>query len=100
MKSIAEALRVNASFIVTQSRPLEELGLIRRKSSITDKRIVYLSATSKALKELARLQNSRDTVTESIKREMGDAATLHTIELLRQLERSLARCRARLQIED
>lgn len=100
VKSVAEALRVNASFIVNQSRPLEELGLIRRKRSNTDKRIVYLSATPKAFKELARLQESRDAVTASIKKEMGEAATLHTIELLRQLERSLTRCRARLQIED
>ncbi|RXH25309.1 MULTISPECIES: MarR family transcriptional regulator [Bradyrhizobium] len=100
VKSVAETLRVNASFIVRQSRPLEDLGLIRRKSSNTDKRVVYLSATPKALKELARLQESRDSVCAAIKKEMGEATTLHTIELLQQLERSLARCRARLQIAD
>ena len=100
VKSVAEVLRVNGSFIVNQSRPLEDLGLIRRKSSSTDKRVVYLIATPKALKELARLQESRDAVTASIKNEMGEAATLHTIELLQQLERCIARCRLRLQIED
>ncbi|KQT22788.1 hypothetical protein ASG57_26295 [Bradyrhizobium sp. Leaf396] len=100
VKSVAEALRVNGSFIVNQSRPLEELGLIRRKSSSTDKRLVYLSATPKALKDLAGIQSSRDAVTASIKKEMGEAATLHTIELLQQLERCIGRCRVRLQIED
>ncbi|MBY9039553.1 hypothetical protein K7461_29685, partial [Pseudomonas fluorescens] len=68
--------------------------------SSTDKRIVYLCATPKALKELAGLQESRDAVTASIKKEMGEAATLHTIELLQQLERCIARCRVRLQIEE
>lgn len=100
VKSVADALRVNPSFIVHQSRPLEDLGLIRRKGSSTDKRVVYLSITPKGVRELGNLANSRDAVSASINKEMGGAATLHTIELLQQLERCLERCRLRLQIKD
>jgi DNA-binding MarR family transcriptional regulator len=100
VKSVAEALRVNASFVVNQSRPLEELGLIRRRASNTDKRVVYLSVTPKALKEMGALEHSRNGITAAIKKEMGEAATFHTIELLKQLERCFARCRVRLQSEE
>jgi DNA-binding MarR family transcriptional regulator len=100
VKSVAEALRVNSSFIVHQSRPLEVLGLVRRAGSSTDKRLVYLSATPKARRELGRLAESRAAVSASIKEEVGEAATLHTVELLKELERSLLRCRLRLEIEE
>lgn len=100
VKSVAEAMRVNSSFVVNQSRPLEQLGLIRRKYSSTDKRLVYLSVTPKGLKELGALDESRSTIRAAIKKEMGEAATLHTIELLQQLERCFARCRLRLQIDE
>lgn len=101
VKAVAEAVRVNPSFIVHQSRPLEDLGLIRRKKgSSTDKRAVYLTTTPKALKELGGLTKSRDAVGAAIRKEMGEAATLHTVELLQQLDRCLERCRLRLQIED
>jgi DNA-binding MarR family transcriptional regulator len=99
VKSVAEALRVNPSFIVHQSRPLEDLGLIQRTGSSTDKRVVYLSATAKARRELGRLAESRAGISASIKDEVGEAATLHTIELLKELERCLLRCRLRLQID-
>lgn len=100
VKSVAEAMRVNSSFVVNQSRPLEQLGLIRRKNSSTDKRLVYLSVTPKGLKELGALDESRSNIRAAIKKEMGEAATLHTIELLQQLERCFARCRLRLQIDE
>ncbi|MBP0116391.1 MarR family winged helix-turn-helix transcriptional regulator [Bradyrhizobium vignae] len=100
VKSVAEALRVYPSFIVNQSRPLEDRGFIKRNSSSSDKRVVYLSVTPKALKELSRLAESRDAATAAIKKEMGEAAVLHTLELLQQLERCFARCRLRLQVED
>ena len=100
VKSVAKALRVNPSFIVHQSRPLEDLGFIRRKGSSTDKRVVYLSITPKGLKELNGLTKSRDAVGAAIKKKMGEAATLHTVELLQQLNRCFERCRLRLQIED
>lgn len=100
VKSVAEAMRVNSSFVVNQSRPLEQLGLIRRKNSSTDKRLVYLSVTPKGLKELGALDESRSVIRAALKKEMGEAATLHTIELLQQLERCFARCRLRLQIDE
>ncbi|WP_158091694.1 MarR family winged helix-turn-helix transcriptional regulator [Bradyrhizobium canariense] len=100
VKSVAEAMRVNSSFVVNQSRPLEQLGLIRRKNSSTDKRLVYLSVTPKGLKELSALDESRSAIRAAIKKEMGEAAALHTIELLQQLERCFARCRLRLQIDE
>lgn len=100
VKAVAAALRVNSSFIVHQSRPLEERGFIRRTGSTSDKRVVYLSITPSALRELGRVAESRRAVSTSIKEEMGEAATLHTIELLEDFERCLVRCRLRLQIED
>ncbi|PSO30275.1 hypothetical protein C7G41_19775 [Bradyrhizobium sp. MOS002] len=100
VKAVAEALRVNSSFIVHQTRPLEDLGFIERTGSSTDKRVVYLSATPKARRELAKLAESRAAVSASIKEELGEAAALHTIELLKDLDRCFLRCRLRLQIED
>ena len=100
VKSVADGLQVNPSFIVLQSKPLESRGLIQRKTSTKDKRYVYLSLTPKAIKELRHLAASRQAVSSAIKKEMGEAATLHTIELMRQLERCMDRCHRRLQIEE
>jgi DNA-binding MarR family transcriptional regulator len=100
VKTVASALNVNPSFVVHQSRPLEDLAFIRRTGSDTDKRVVYLSITPKARKALSHVAKSRDAVSASIKEGMGEAATLHTIELLQSLERCLARCRLRLQLDE
>ena len=100
VKAVADALGVNPSFVVHQSRPLEDRGLIQRKTSSADRRYVYLRITPNALKELSHLAKSRGAVTEAIAKEMGEAATLHTIQLLQQLERCLARCRILLEIND
>jgi DNA-binding MarR family transcriptional regulator len=100
VKSVAEALKVNPSFVVHQSRPLEARGFIQRIGSSTDKRIVYLTITPKALRQLGHLAESRSAVDASIKRELGETGTQRTILSLNDLEQCLLRCRLRVQLDE
>jgi MarR family transcriptional regulator, organic hydroperoxide resistance regulator len=53
--AVATMLRVNPTFVLTQSRLLEKKGFIRRTAASGDSGIVSLSLTDKAHKHLAKL---------------------------------------------
>lgn len=50
---VSKLLHVDPSFVTTQSKLLEKRGLVRRKPSITDARVVQMSLTDGACKHLA-----------------------------------------------
>lgn len=54
VKAVAKMLHVEGSFVTTQSKRLETKGLVRRKPCPLDRRVVRLSLSDKALKQLGR----------------------------------------------
>ncbi|MDI4233620.1 MarR family transcriptional regulator [Bradyrhizobium sp. 31Argb] len=63
---VSKILNVEASFVTTQSKILEKEGLIQRKTSRRDGRIVNLSLTHRALEHLEGLAPRRDSLIEFI----------------------------------
>lgn len=100
VKSVAELLGVERTFVTAQSKSLAARGLLQKRSSRTDKRIVYLSLTPKARKQLDGLAETRNAFNVSIKQAFGEVGTLRTIELLKDLDTCILRCRLRLQLDD
>lgn len=64
--AVSRALRVDQSFVGTQSRLLEKKGLVRRESSPEDARVVNLSLTDRARKQMASLSARRGELSEFI----------------------------------
>ena len=100
VKSVAELLRTEATFITVQSKTLAARGLLQRRSRNADKRLVHLSLTPKAREQLDLLAEKRSAVDALIKQEYGEVGTLRVIELLEDVEDCLRRCRKRLQLDE
>ncbi|PDT71439.1 MarR family transcriptional regulator [Bradyrhizobium sp. C9] len=64
--AVSRALRVDQSFVVTQSKLLEKKNLLRRKSSTEDARVVNLSLTEHAKKQMANLSAQRKELNEFV----------------------------------
>ncbi|WP_373852057.1 MarR family winged helix-turn-helix transcriptional regulator [Bradyrhizobium sp.] len=64
--AVSRALRVDQSFVVTQSKLLEKKNLVRRKSSTEDARVVNLSLTEHAKKQMANLSAQRKELNEFV----------------------------------
>ncbi|WP_338691486.1 MarR family transcriptional regulator [Bradyrhizobium sp. 26S5] len=64
--AVSRALRVDQSFVVTQSKLLEKKNLLRRKSSTADARVVNLSLTDHANKQMAKLSSQRKALSEFV----------------------------------
>lgn len=64
--AVSRALRVDQSFVGTQSRLLEKKGFLRRESSPEDARVVNLSLTDRARKQMASLAARRSELSEFI----------------------------------
>ena len=74
---VSKKLHVDSSFVTTQSKLLEKKGFIRRKTSTVDARIVQMSLTDKAYKQLASLASQQEDLNEFIfsafdDRELGE----------------------------
>ena len=66
VNAVSKMLHVDPSFVTTQSKLLEKKGLIRRKTSTADARIVNMSLSDKTYKHLANLASQQETLNEFI----------------------------------
>jgi DNA-binding MarR family transcriptional regulator len=66
VNAVSKKLHVDASFVTTQSKLLEKKGFVRRKTSSEDARVVKMSLTDKAQKNVARLAVQQETLHEFI----------------------------------
>jgi len=62
VSGVGKILQVDSTFIATQSKLLEGKGFLSRKSSDQDARIVKLSLTDKAIKQLSSLSAGQGAV--------------------------------------
>jgi MarR family transcriptional regulator, organic hydroperoxide resistance regulator len=64
--AVSKELRVDQSFVGTQSRLLEQKNLVRRAGSPEDARVVNLSLTDRARKQMASFAARRREISEFI----------------------------------
>lgn len=92
---VSKLLHVDPSFVTTQSKLLEKKGLLRRKPSPTDARVVRLSLADKAQKHLASLSEQYKTIREYVFQEFDEqeltAFTTRLATLKTRLEKACAR---------
>lgn len=74
VRHVAGALHVDSSFITTQSKVLEKKGLLGRQSDDADARVVKLSLTDKAEKQIASLAAGERSLNAFIFEGMTDDA--------------------------
>jgi DNA-binding MarR family transcriptional regulator len=72
VNAVSKKLHVDSSFITTQSKLLEKKGLIRRKASADDARVVRMSLTDRTYKHLANLASQQQALNEFIYAELDD----------------------------
>lgn len=75
---VATKLRTHATFVAMHTKHLEKAGLLSRKSSPADGRLVLMSLTAKARAELQKLSDQREALNGSIFANV-DARTLSTL---------------------
>ena len=66
VNAVSKMLHVDPSFVTTQSKLLEKKGLVRRKTSTEDARIVNMSLSDKTDKHLANLASRQEALYEFI----------------------------------
>src|SRR5262245_21337986 len=69
---VSKLLHVDPSFVTTQSKLLEKKGLLRRKPSPTDGRVVRMSLTDKTRKHLAGLAERLEAINDFVFEEFGE----------------------------
>ncbi len=92
VKVASKMLHVDPSFVTTQSKMLEKKGLMRRRTSPDDARVVQMSLTDKTYKHLASLAAQQQSLNDFIfsefdSRELNDL-TKKLMQLTGRLEKA------------
>lgn len=72
VRHVARALHVDPSFITTQTKLLEKKGLVRRLTDPTDARVVKLSLSDKATKQIAAMTVDECSVNDVVFADLTD----------------------------
>ena len=96
---VSKMLHVDPSFVTTQSKLLEKKGLLRRKPSPTDARVVRMSLTDKTYKHLATLAAQHDAINEFIFAEFGEGELTEFTNKLAALKNRLERARLKVAVD-
>jgi DNA-binding MarR family transcriptional regulator len=88
---VSEKLHVQPTFVTAQSKILERSGYLRREGSVNDGRIVLMSLTDKARREIAKLSSQRKALNEFIFADLS-------IRSLRDITEKLALVRNRAKM--
>jgi DNA-binding MarR family transcriptional regulator len=93
---VSKKLHVDSSFVTTQSKLLEKKGLLRRKTSAEDARIVQMSLTDKTYKHLAGLAARQETLNEFVFAELNERQIDELMDTLTMLQNRLEKARLRV----
>ena len=96
---VSKLLHVDPSFVTTQSKLLEKKGLLRRKPSPTDARVVRLSLADKTQKHLASLSEQYKTIREYVFQDFDEQELSEFSAKLGALKTRLEKACARVALE-
>jgi DNA-binding MarR family transcriptional regulator len=95
----SKMLHVDPSFVTTQSKLLEKKGLLRRRPSLTDARVVRLSLTDKTYKHLANLAAQHDAIDEFVFAEFSENELTEFTNKLAALKNRLEKARLKVALD-
>lgn len=96
---VAVKLHVQSTFVTAQSKMLEQSGLLSRRASPVDARIVLMSLTEKARREIARLSVQRNTINEFIFADVSDTRLREVAETLALIKRRIEKAASQLELD-
>lgn len=96
---VAKMLHVEASFVTSQSKALEKRGLLHRRPCSTDRRVVRLSLSDKAYRQLGDLVQEQAALDEFIFREFAVPEKSSFILMLAILKRRIEKVRHRAALD-
>jgi MarR family transcriptional regulator, organic hydroperoxide resistance regulator len=96
---VSKMLHVDPSFVTTQSKLLEKKGLLRRKPSPTDARVVRMSLTDKTYKHLANLTAQQEAVDTFIFEEFAAGELADFTAKLTALKNRLEKARLKIALD-
>ncbi|MGY3443511.1 MarR family winged helix-turn-helix transcriptional regulator [Bradyrhizobium sp. USDA 4473] len=97
--AVSRALRVDQSFVVTQSKLLEKKNLLRRKSSTEDARVVNLSLTEHAKKQMANLSSQRKELNEFVYADLDLRELLQLTGKMDSIKNRLEKAIAKISVD-
>jgi DNA-binding MarR family transcriptional regulator len=96
---VSKMLHVDPSFVTTQSKMLEKKGLLRRKPSPTDARVVRMSLTDKTQKQLASLAEQYKAIREFVFEEFDEDELAEFTGKLATLKNRLEKACVRITLD-
>ena len=99
VKDVSAALRVDPSFVTTQSKMLEKMSLLRRVGSHEDARVVLMSLSEKARKHAANLSAKQELFSKFIFSDFNEATVRDVLGKLSLLENRLEKAALRLSAD-
>ena len=85
VKVVAKMLHVDPSFVTMQSKMLEKKGLMRRRTSPDDARVVQMTLTDKTYKHMASLASQQQSLNDFIFAELDSRELAELTRKLMQL---------------
>jgi DNA-binding MarR family transcriptional regulator len=99
VKDVSAALRVDPSFVTTQSKMLEKMSLLRRATSSEDARVVLMTLSEKARKHAANLSAKQELFSKFIFSEFSEATVRDLLSKLSLLENRLEKAALKLSAD-
>jgi MarR family transcriptional regulator, organic hydroperoxide resistance regulator len=99
VRVVSEKLHVDPSFVTTQSKSLEKHGFMRRITSVDDARVVLMSLTDKASKQIASLSLHQERLNDFIFSDLDDRALGDITGKLTMLKNRLEKASLRFAAE-
>ncbi|MGX9948560.1 MarR family winged helix-turn-helix transcriptional regulator (plasmid) [Bradyrhizobium denitrificans] len=99
VNAVARMLHLDGSFVTPQSKLLERAGLVGRKPCPLDRRVVRLSLSNKALKQLGRDSEQQQAVADIVFAGLEGDELNEFITRLTSVRRRLEKARLRLTLE-
>lgn len=99
VSGVATKIHADPSFVTSQSKSLEKLGFLKRAVSAEDARVVLMSLTSKASKEIGKLLKAQEPNKKQIFCDLGDHSLDDVNKKLEMLRDKFQRTAKRLAAE-
>ena len=96
VKDVSTMLHVDPSFVTTQSKVLEKYGFVRRITSSSDARVVLMSLSDKACKQVANLSSRQELLDKFIFADFDDRALKDIADQLASLKDRLEKAALKL----
>ncbi len=96
---VSVKLNVHSTFVTAQTKLLEKIGLVIRRGSAVDARIVLLSLTEKARRQIEQISIQRRLITHSVFGDVGSAKIREFVLTLALFKRRIERAALQLELD-